>query len=164
MNLTAARFNGYGARLATLLGTTSLLTLGNAIADRASVHAAEMTAQNIPEEIPENVLITGSLIRGTVAVGVPVVNLSPMDFATTGSLTTADLFKNFPAANVNGGEVGTESGARISRGAKVNLRGLDTGDAVRSLMLVDGMRFPPQSEGLCAIDPSVIPSISLDHV
>ena len=38
-------------------------------------------------------LITGSLIRGTVAVGVPVTNLTPMDFATTGAVTTADLFR-----------------------------------------------------------------------
>jgi outer membrane receptor protein involved in Fe transport len=116
------------------------------------------------EEIPENVLITGSLIRGTVAVGVPVVNLSPMDFANTGALTTADLFKNFPAANVDTGEAATASGARIERGSKVNLRGLDTGDAVRGLMMIDGVRFPPQSNGLCAIDPSIIPSISLDRV
>jgi len=41
---------------------------------------------------------------------------------------------------------------------------LDSGTAVRALMMVDGMRFPPQSGGLCAIDPSVIPSISLDHI
>jgi outer membrane receptor protein involved in Fe transport len=158
MNLTNSRRNSYGAQLATLLGTTSLLTMAGAIANQDRAYAGEAT-----EEIPENVLITGSLIRGTVAVGVPVVNLSPMDFAQTGSLTTADLFKNFGAANVDTAQ-GTASGARIERGAKVNLRGLDTGSAVRSLMMVDGMRFPPQSNGLCAIDPSVIPSISLDHI
>jgi Ca-activated chloride channel homolog len=44
-------------------------------------------------ETPEQVLVTGSLIRGTAAVGVPVVNLSPQDFARTGALTTADLSK-----------------------------------------------------------------------
>jgi len=161
MNTLNSRLNSFSAQLATLLGTASLLTMAGAIASQDRAYAGEAAGA---EEIPENVLITGSLIRGTVAVGVPVVNLSPMDFAATGSLTTADLFKNFPAANVNGGEVGTESGARVERGAKVNLRGLDTGDAVRSLMMVDGMRFPPQSNGLCAIDPSIIPSISLDHI
>jgi outer membrane receptor protein involved in Fe transport len=133
--------------------------MANAIVDQDRAFAQDAAA----EEIPENVLITGSLIRGTVAVGVPVVNLSPMDFAQTGSLTTADLFKNFGAANVDTAP-GTSSGARNERGAKVNLRGLDSGTAVRSLMMVDGMRFPPQSNGLCAIDPSVIPSISLDHI
>ena len=84
----------YGARLATLLGTSSFLTMGYAI----DAHAQGEVAQ--ADEIPETVLITGSLIRGTTAVGVPVTNLSPMDFAMTGALTTADLFRTFPAANV----------------------------------------------------------------
>jgi von Willebrand factor type A domain len=48
------------------------------------------------EEIPETVLITGSLIRGTAAVGVPVTNLSPQDFGKTGTLTTSDLFRTIP--------------------------------------------------------------------
>src|SRR5262249_34695294 len=80
------------------------------------------------------------------------------------ALTTADLFRNVPAANVDTGETGASSGARAERGAKVNIRGLDTGTAVRALMMGDWMRFPPPSNGLCAIDPSVISSISLDHI
>src|SRR5262249_23306853 len=166
MNSNTSRLGAYGAQLATLLGSASLLTIASAVAWEDRVLAGEVMAQAeaIPEEIPENVLITGSLIRGTVAVGVPVVNLSPMDFAQTAALTTADLFRNVPAANVDTGETGASSGARAERGAKVNLRGLDTGTAVRSLLMIDGMRFPPQSNGLCAIDPSIIPSISLDHI
>ena len=74
-------------RVTTLLGTASLL----AMAQSEEVYAAEMVAQ--ADEIPETVLITGSLIRGTAAVGVPVINLSPQDFAMTGTLTTSDLFR-----------------------------------------------------------------------
>src|SRR5262245_29285097 len=105
------------ARLVALLGSASLVTLANVIAgqERAYAGEADQVAQ-IPEEIPENVLITGSLIRGTVAVGVPVVNLSPMDFAQTGALTTADLFKNFPAATIMNGDIGSIAAARIDRG------------------------------------------------
>jgi outer membrane receptor protein involved in Fe transport len=116
------------------------------------------------EEIPETVLITGSLIRGTAAVGVPVTNLGPQDFAMTGALTTADLFRTFPAANVSPGPVATMSGANIDRGTKVNIRGLDTGTATRSLMMIDGMRFPGQGNGQCVVDPSIIPALSLDHI
>jgi len=50
------------------------------------------------DSIPETVLITGSLIRGTAAVGVPVTSLAPQDFATTGALSSADLFRSVPAA------------------------------------------------------------------
>jgi outer membrane receptor protein involved in Fe transport len=158
---TRSRLRAYGARLSTLLGSASLLTMAGAIASQDRAYAGEAMGS---EEIPENVLITGSLIRGTVAVGVPVVNLSPMDFAQTGALTTADLFKNFPAAVVQSGDVGTTSGARIERGQKVNLRRLDGNNNVREIMMVDGLRTPPSGNGICAIDPSIIPSISLDHI
>src|SRR6266850_6013408 len=154
-----ANLSAHGARLAALLGSASLLTMANAL----PVYAQGMAvAQN--EEIPETVLITGSLIRGTAAVGVPVTNLSPQDFAMTGALTTADLFRTFPAANVSPGPVATNGGGNIERATKVNIRGLDTGNAIRSLLMIDGMRFPPQGNGLCEIDPSIIPAIAQDHI
>src|SRR5258705_3442095 len=147
-----------GAKLATLLGTASLLTMANAI----SAYAQGMgVAQN--EEIPETVLITGSLIRGTAAVGVPVTNLSPMDFKVTGALTSSDLFRTIPQFNVIPGPVATQA-ANNERGTRVNLRQLDTGSAPRSLMMIDGVRYPPQGNGLCQIDPSIIPSIAIDRV
>src|SRR4051794_27495383 len=57
--------------LATLLGSASLLaiTAGNAQAQQV---AQAQTAQATPAEVPEQVLVTGSLIRGAAAVGVPV--------------------------------------------------------------------------------------------
>ena len=30
--------------------------------------------------------------------------------------------------------------------------------------MIDGVRFPPQADGLCAIDPSIIPALALDRV
>src|SRR5262245_1416068 len=148
-----------GTHFAALLGSASLLTIASTMPVLAQ---GEAVAQ--AEEIPETVLITGSLIRGTAAVGVPGTNLSPQDFAQTGALTTADLFRTFPAANVAPGPVATMSGANIDRGTKVNIRGLDTGTATRSLMMIDGMRFPGQGNGQCVVDPSIIPALSLDHI
>src|SRR3954464_7612451 len=124
------------SRLTKLLGTASLIVL----TDAAAAQAQQM-AQAAPQEVPEQVLVTGSLIHGTAAVGVPVTNLSPQDFAHTGALTTADLFRTVPAANVEPGAVATNSGANLERGAHVNLRGLDTGNAPRALMMIDGLRF-----------------------
>src|SRR5262249_56608440 len=74
-----------------------------------------------------------------------------------------DLFKDYPGANVVQSSSATVGGGHTQRESRVNLRGLDqTGP--RTLMMVDGMRFPPQADGICAIDPSIIPSISLDHI
>src|SRR5258706_2509290 len=161
MNSTTS-FNRLGARLATLLGTASLLTISQAISAQAQQVAQGQMAQ--AQEVPENVLITGSLIRGAAAVGVPVTNLSPSDFAQTGAVTTAELFRTVPAANVAPGPVATMSGANIERATRVNIRGLDTGDATRSLLMVDGMRVPAQGNGVCEIDPSIVPALSLDRI
>jgi iron complex outermembrane receptor protein len=138
--------------------------MANAMAVQAQQVAQAQTAQATPQEVPEQVLITGSLIHGAAAVGVPVTNLSPQDFAMTGALTTSDLFRTVPAANVAPGPVATMSGANIERGTRVNIRQLDTGNATRSLLMVDGLRVPGQGNGTCEIDPSIIPAISQDRI
>src|SRR5712672_3940034 len=147
------------SKLTMLLGTASLMTMANAMAAQAQ----QQTAQAAPMEVPEQVLITGSLIHGTAAVGVPVTNLNVQDFRQTGALTLADLFRTVPVANVSPGAVATNSGGHLERETRVNIRGLDqTGP--RSLLMVDGMRFPPQADGICAIDTSIIPALALDRI
>src|ERR1051325_1853606 len=161
--------NSKTSKLTTLLGSVSVLSLANAMGAhaqqvaQAQVAQAQM-AQATPAEVPEQVLITGSLIHGAAAVGVPVSNLSTQDFAMTGSLTTADLFRTIPSANVSPGPVGTNANANIGKQTRVNIRNLDPNDGTRSLMMVDGYRFPPQGEADCTIDPSVIPAIALDRI
>src|ERR1700730_12357777 len=156
MNATTSKF-------AILMGSASLLTLTNALAAQAQQVAQAQMAQ-AGQEVPEQVLITGSLIHGTAAVGVPVTNLGTQDFITSGALTTSDLFRSIPSADVTPGPVGTQSNANIGKQTRVNVRGLDPNDGTRSLMMVDGYRFPPQGEADCTIDPSIIPSIALDRI
>jgi iron complex outermembrane recepter protein len=171
------------SRIASLMGTASLITLAAAAVAHAQEAAQAQTAptlltqvaqalaqvaqaqmaQAAPETVPEQVLITGSLIHGTAAVGVPVTNLGVQDFTQTGAVTIADLFRTVPAANVAPGPSAVNSGGHQERETRVNIRGLDqTGP--RSLLMVDGVRFPPQADGLCAIDPSIIPALALDRV
>jgi len=164
MNLTTSRLSGLGAKLTMLLGSASLLAMANAIAAQGQEVAQAPTAQAGPAEIPETVLITGSLIHGAVAVGVPVTNLNPRDFVTSGALTTAELFKTVPAARLEVTSSATASGARIERGARVNLRNLDLVGGTRSLMMIDGMRVPPQGDGVCELDPSIIPALSQERI
>ena len=116
-------------------------------------------------EAPEQVLITGSLIRGTVTVGVPVTNLGAHDFKTTGALSASDLFRSIPQFNTSvGGGAGTVAAGRQEGGTRVNLRQLDTGTAPRNLMMIDGLRYPPQDQGLCQIEPDIIPVVAIDRI
>src|SRR5438874_6978952 len=154
MNPTASRF-------ATLMGSASFLTLTAITANAQQVAQAQMAQAGAA--IPEQVLITGSLIHGTAAVGVPVTNLGTQDFTQTGNVTIGDLFRTVPQANVAPGPSAVNSGGHQERETRVNIRGLDqTGP--RTLLMVDGVRFPPQADGACAIDPSIIPALALDRV
>jgi len=146
------------------MGTVSIAALTNASGAQAQQMMAQaQMAQAGPEAVPEQVLITGSLIHGTAAVGVPVTNLGTQDFTETGNVTIGDLFRTVPQANVAPGPSAVNSGGHQERETRVNIRGLDqTGP--RSLLMIDGVRFPPQADGLCAIDPSVIPALALDRI
>src|SRR5207248_7046103 len=156
MNPTTSRF-------AILMGSASFLTLTTALTANAQQVAQAQMAQAAPGAVPEQVLITGSLIHGTAAVGVPVTNLGTQDFTQAGAVTIGDLFRTVPAANVAPGPSAVNSGGHQERETRVNIRGLDqTGP--RSLLMVDGMRFPPQADGICAIDPSIIPALALDRI
>src|SRR6266566_7635462 len=155
--------NPAASRFATLMGSASFLTLTNVIAANAQQVAQAQMAQAAPEAMPEQVLITGSLIHGTAAVGVPVTNLGVQDFTQTGNVTIGDLFRTVPIANVAPGPSAVNSGGHQERETRVNIRGLDqTGP--RTLLMMDGIRFPAQADGLCAIDPSIIPALALDRV
>jgi outer membrane receptor protein involved in Fe transport len=154
------------SKLGLLFGSASLLAMAGAARSEAQELAQTQTAQAGALEVPEQVLVTGSLIRGTIAVGTPVTNLGPQDFTQTGSLTAADLFRTVPAAVVSPGPVGTNNGGNIGRETEVSLRGLDSsgGYPVRGLMMVDGVRFPPQGEHSGQRDPSIIPTLALDRI
>ena len=150
-------------RFASLMGSVSLLTLTNVLVAQAQGVAQAQMAQAGPESVPEQVLVTGSLIHGTAAVGVPVTNFGVQDFTETGNTSIGDLFRTVPEANVAPGPSAVNSNAQNEREIRVNIRGLDA-QGPRSLLMIDGIRHPPQADGLCGIDPSIIPALALDRV
>ena len=93
--------NPAGWRFATLMGSASFLTLTTTLTVHAQEVAQTQTAQ-VPATltVPEQVLVTGSLIHGAAAVGVPVTNLGVQDFAQTGLISVGELFSTIPSANV----------------------------------------------------------------
>ena len=101
-------------KLTTLMGSASLLTLASALSAHAQQVAQAQTAQ--AEEIPETVLITGSLIRGTAAVGVPFADDTPQPGGPMSvvsehttqpqTLILAEKVKGKPIFNPHGDRIG----------------------------------------------------------
>lgn len=117
------------------------------------------------ETAVEDIVVTGSRIRGIEPVGSNVIALDAEKILEEPVISTNDLLRRVPqvvslGANRAGGSA-QNGAANATRGAGINLRGLSTN---ATLLLYDGKRLPPQGTQGQFTDPSVIPSIALGRV
>jgi iron complex outermembrane receptor protein len=125
----------------------------------------DSSGQDAAGEASQEILVTGSRIRGISATGSQVIAIDERDIAEAPVQTTADLLRRVPqvvtlGANPNGGSA-QNGAANVTRSAGINLRGLGN---TATLLLYDGKRFPPQGTQGQLTDPSVIPAIALARV
>src|SRR5687768_13348783 len=112
----------------------------------------------------EEVLITGSLITGAEAVGIPVTSVGAEEFRETGALTVSDLLRSVPAVQVVASTSITNAGSAISRGTGVDIHGMNSNTSPRTLLMIDGLRYPPMAHGVSFYDPSIIPQLAVQRV
>jgi iron complex outermembrane receptor protein len=116
-------------------------------------------------EQPEQVVVTGSRIRGVAPVGSTVVSLTRGDIEASGAVSTASLLQEVPQVfnlGVSESSRGQAGGAgNITYGSSVNLRGIGP---YATLSLVNGHRVVPQGTTGSGIDPSIIPMLALQRV
>ena len=140
--------NSKTSKLSFLLGSASLLTLAGSGVSQAQV---------------QEVLITGSVITGSAAVGVPVTSIGVDEFRNIGALTVADVIRTLPSIEMANFETAAAGGRAGERGARVDFRSRDVGGD-RGMLMVDTIRYPGQYIGGNVIDPSIIPEIAIDRV
>ncbi|GIL41590.1 TonB-dependent receptor domain-containing protein [Roseiterribacter gracilis] len=130
----------------------------------AAMPALAQTSVTAPET-PEEVLVTGSRIRGIAPVGSAVLGLNRDDVVASGAVTSAQLIQQVPqvfnlgVSENSRGQTGGSS--NITYGTGINLRGLGP---YATLTLLNGHRAVPQGTNGQALDPSVIPTIALQRV
>jgi iron complex outermembrane receptor protein len=161
MNFKASRSHARKAtHFSALLGTASLVAMVAAGANQARAQ----TPMSPSETVPEQVLITGSLISGAVAVGVPVSDIRPADFVETGKLSITEILKTVPALRIDAEASPTYGGGTLSFLQNVQIHGLGTGSGVETLLLIDGLRWPPQNYSNDTVNPSIIPQIAIERI
>jgi iron complex outermembrane receptor protein len=161
MNFKASRSHARKAtHFSVLLGTTSLVAMIAAGANQAQAQTPAPPSQMVPEQV----LITGSLISGAVAVGVPVSDLRPADFVETGKLSITEILKTVPALRIDAEASPTYGGGTLSFLQNVQIHGLGTGSGVETLLLIDGLRWPPQNYSNDTVNPSIIPQIAIERI
>ena len=142
---------------------------GGSIVAMALLLAGPAYAQNTASEATEveEVVVTGSLIRGTPEdAALPVDVIGQEELQKQGSPTTVELLKALPVSNgVLGDTNQFDSRAQGSEGSgSVNLRGLGP---QRTLVLLNGRRMPANPFGLAGagvVDTNMIPSAAIGRI
>ena len=129
------------------------------------VLAPALLAQTQTEEQLNEVVITGSRIRGVQPTGSSVIALDREVIVETGAPSTGDLIRRLPQV-VGLGASETASGAQngaanVTRGIAVNLRGIGSN---ATLLLLGGRRMPPAGTQGQFTDASVIPTIAIERL
>ncbi|HVY81349.1 MAG TPA: TonB-dependent receptor [Steroidobacteraceae bacterium] len=127
---------------------------------------AAAPAPAAPAEALQEVVVTGSSIRGATPVGSAVVALDNDQLRERGVTSTTDALRTLPQIFNLGADEGrltggNGAGANVTFGSGINLRGLGTAS---TLTLLDGRRVVPAGLMGQYVDPSVIPMDAIERI
>ena len=115
----------------------------------------------------QEVVVTGTLIRGVAPVGTNVIGVTDQDIQATGATTTAQLLQEIPQlGSFNSLQAPTASGntGTVNRPNLRELPGSSTAGGSTTLVLLDGHRMVGMGVDSTTPDPDVIPPGALERV
>ena len=152
-------------------GRPGLFTTAAAALLLAGLSSAQTTgggAKGAPaadEQGLEEIVITGTLIRGAAPVGSALIAVDQGDLQATGGNDVIDMLLNVPQVSPLGvseaQRSGTGGATNITLGNSINLRGLSP---FATLTLLDGHRVPSSGTSGSTVDPDSFPSMMLQKI
>jgi len=124
--------------------------------------AGTTRAQTPPEETPpeatlEEVIVTGTNIRGVAPVGANVITMSSEDLNLTGAQVLGDMLRDAPSL--------TNFGSEAQGGQNApNIHQLGESASTSTLTVLDGFRIPVGGVVHSLPDPSIIPTNAIQRV
>jgi len=158
-----SRDTRYSRRLyALMIAAAGLLSAALSMAQGAAAPASEA---NNKDEAMEEIVVTGTLIRGAAPVGSSIIAMSQTDLEATGGNSVIDMLRDVPQVSFLGvseaQRSGTGGATNITLANSINLRGLSP---FATLTLVNGHRVPPSGTSGSTVDPDSFPSIMLQKI
>jgi iron complex outermembrane receptor protein len=155
------KHRGFWGRIAgffTLCG--SFAAAGAACAQEQAVNPPQAAQDELQE-----IVVTGTLIRGVAPIGTNVVGLSSSDITETGALNTNQVLAKIPqnTAAFNSVPVLQSTNYAIAV-VRPNLRNLSAVGGSTTLVLIDGHRAVDVGILQTSPDPDVIPPALLDRI
>jgi iron complex outermembrane recepter protein len=167
---TSGGVNAHSALLIAM-ATVAFATPLAALAQSTAANAGSAPSATQPKEELTEVVVTGTLIRGTAAVGSQTITVDSEAINDKGATSTNELLGIIPqiANSFNGrieGDPRGYQGGNISI-TRPNLRNLPSSNSTSgglTLVLMDGMRLTPVGVNQASIDVDVIPAAVLESV
>ncbi len=130
---------------------------------------AQEVVQPDKSEALEEVVVTGTLIRGVEAVGSQTIGLDSKDIVETGAVSTNEILATVPQVSnfFNQRPEQDPRGAdrnSLNRPNLRNLPGINSATGGTTLVLIDGHRLTPMGVSQSDVDPDVIPANVLQNV
>lgn len=140
----------------------------------SAILPATSYAQTAPEEeaTAEEIVVTGTLIRGIAPTGSNVISVSTEDGAANGAVSTNQLLSSLPQVGnffntVPSGVspvAGSNGSNPIARPNLRNLPGANTSGGAQTLVLLDGHRVVPLGTQQLAVDPDFLAPLVIQRV
>lgn len=143
---------------------------GAALVTVAGLGMAPAWGQKTAEKEVEQIVVTGTHIRGAEVVGNVVHTLDAEAIEKSGKATVAEILRELPANfaggvatpdNNRGGQANSSGQANLTGGSGVNLRGLG---ALSTLVLVNGKRVAASGQYGDFVDISNIPAAAIERI
>lgn len=156
-------------KYAYLASACVLFTASTATAQTAPPAPAEppTEASDNPDSVGQDIVVTGSRIRGTGPVGSNVIAVGAAEIASQPTATITEFLRKVPqiqgfgvdasSPSVSGGQGGTNT----TRGSSINLRGVGP---QATLTLIDGQRLTFSGVSSNYVDATAIPSIAVERI
>jgi len=142
-----------------MLGGSSVALLAAAALDSAAAWA--QAPANADGASIEQVVVTGTSIRGVAPVGSNLIVMGPTDIAAAGAQTVQDMLANVPAL-MNMGSSGQEQTSGSAFQPIIHSLGAQA--STSTLTLVDGHRIPLGGTTHANADPNMIPANIVERV
>jgi iron complex outermembrane receptor protein len=156
-----------------LLGVSfaALMAPVSALAQTAPVAAPTPAAdEQTPGSTEKDIVVIGTLIRGTTAVGSQTVSVDSSTIAAKSASSTNEMLSLIPQiANTFNGRFegdprGVSAGISITKPNLRNLPSANTSSSATTLVLVNGMRLTPVGVNQAAVDADIVPTAVLEGV
>ncbi|WP_066799493.1 TonB-dependent receptor plug domain-containing protein [Sphingomonas soli] len=154
------RLNGSGSTIAIMLAASSL---GIAPAFAQEAAGDRVTVQKTEEgETPaEEIVVTGTAIRGVAPIGSNLVTLDQEAIAKTGATNLSELINTVPAITTAGAE---GIGENVFSYFSPQIHSLSGSASNTTLVVIDGMRVPGAGIRYGQSDPNILPVSAIQRV